>query len=192
MDEMKKARHDLRQHLAVVQSYLKRDDKTGLAEYIDTYKSRLPSDITEYFCSDDVVNAVISYYASMARDSGIEFLTKVAYPKNCPVSSTDITVLLGNLLENAVEACRREMDDRMVIKLRIKQRGNSTLLILADNTCRIPVIFKNDWPLSSKRDGPGIGTSSIREIAARYDGVVKFEQHDGMFFASVLLKLAPD
>ena len=44
MEDMRKARHDLRQHLTVVQSYLNRDDKTGLAEYIDIYKSELPAD----------------------------------------------------------------------------------------------------------------------------------------------------
>lgn len=42
MDEMKKARHDLRQHLAVVQSYIDQDDRAGLSEYIDLYKNELP------------------------------------------------------------------------------------------------------------------------------------------------------
>lgn len=189
MDEMRKARHDLRQHLTVVQSYIDRDDKAGLADYLDIYQSKLPPDVTEYFCRDDVVNAVISYYASMAREAGIEFMSKVSYPKECPMSRTDITVLLGNLLENAVEACKKEKDCQKFIKLRVKQRGQSSLLILVDNTCRTPVSFKDGTPLSTKREGEGIGTASVREIAARYGGTVKFEQRDGVFFASVSLKI---
>ena len=102
MDETRKARHDLRQHLAVVKSYLEHDDKAGLAEYIELYQSQLPPDTWERYCRNDVVNAVVCYYAASARDGGIAFEAGIDYPDGCPVSSTDITVLLGNLLENAM------------------------------------------------------------------------------------------
>lgn len=188
MDETKKARHDLRQHLAVVQSYLDRDDKAGLSEYIDIYKSELPPDTLELYCRNDVVNAVVCYYAAQARDNKIGFGARVDYPEDGPLSSTEITVLLGNLLENAVEACQREAGDQRYIKLRIRQRGSTELLILADNSCTVPVVFAGDTPLSVKREGVGIGVASVREIAARYGGEAKFEQRDGMFYASVFLK----
>lgn len=189
MDETRRARHDLRQHLTVVRSYVDNDDKNGLSEYIDNYMSRLPLDTLEYFCANSVVNAVVSYYAAQARDAGIAFMAKVTYPKKYPVSGTDITVLLGNLLENAVEACKRENSDEKVIKLRVKQRGESTLLILVDNTCETPVVFQDGAPLSSKREGMGIGIASVREIAKRYRGTAMFEQRDGMFYSSVRLTL---
>ena len=187
MDEMRRVRHDLRQHLAVVQSYIDRDDKAGLADYIDLYKSQMPPDTRERYCRNDVVNAIICYYASLARDSGIEFEAGVDYPDDCPVSDTDITVLLGNLLENAVEACRQEAVERRLITLRVKRRGSSSLLILVDNTCVTPVMFANGMPLSSKKEGGGIGTASVSEIAARYGGTVQFEQNSEVFYASVIL-----
>lgn len=189
MDDTRRARHDLRQHLTAVQSYLDQDDKRGLTEYIEIYRNRLPSDVAEYFCSNNVVNAIVNYYAAQARDAGIEFTAKIIYPKECPVTITDITVLLGNLLENAVEACKRDAADRPFIKLRVKQRGQSMLLVLIDNTCLTPVVFENSTPLSAKREGMGIGTASVREIAGRYNGSVLFEQRDGVFYASVRLML---
>lgn len=189
MDETRRARHDLRQHLAAVQSYLDGDDKTGLAEYIDTYMNRLPADVVEYFCANSVVNAVISYYATQARDARITFAAKVTYPKNYSVSDTDITVLIGNLLENAVEACKRDSADTKFIKLRVKQRGQFMLLVMVDNSCVSTVTFENGTPLSSKREGAGIGVTSVREIAAQYGGVAMFEQKDGVFYASVRLML---
>lgn len=193
MGEIRKARHDLRQHLTVVRSYIERDDKAGLADYIDLYQNQLPPDARERYCQDDVVNAVVCYYATQARDSGIEFEAAIDYPEGCPVSSADITVLLGNLLENAVEACRREAAKApQTIQLRVKQRGSAALLILVDNPCLTPVRFDGDTPLSAKREGTGIGTASVREIAARYGGTVQFEQKAGMFYASVLLKTVPD
>ena len=189
MDETRRARHDLRQHLAAVQSYIDHDDKKGLAEYIAVYKDRLPADTMEYFCANGVVNAVISYYAAQARDAGIPFAAKVTYPKDYPVSDTDIIVLLGNLLENAVEACKRDSADTKFIKLRVKQKGQSMLLVMVDNSCVSTVTFEDGTPLSSKREGVGIGVASVREIAARYNGVARFEQKDGVFYASVRLML---
>lgn len=189
MDETRRARHDLRQHLAAVQSYIDHDDKKGLAEYIAVYKDRLPADTMEYFCANGVVNAVISYYAAQARDAGTSFAAKVTYPKNYPVSDTDIIVLLGNLLENAVEACKRDSADTKFIKLRVKQKGQSTLLVMVDNSCVSTVTFEDGTPLSSKREGVGIGVASVREIAARYNGVARFEQKDSVFYASVRLML---
>lgn len=189
MDETRKARHDLRQHLTVVQSYLDQDDKIGLTKYIKSYQNNLPFDIIEYFCANDVVNAIVNYYATQARNIGINFTANVMYPNNCLVSDIDITVLLGNLLENAVEACKRELSDQTFIKLRMKQRGQATLFILIDNTCRTPISFEKGTPLSSKREGMGIGILSIRDIAARYNGTVQFEQQNGVFYASVRLTL---
>ncbi|MCQ4641003.1 GHKL domain-containing protein [Blautia coccoides] len=78
------------------------------------------------------------------------------------------------------------------MKLRIKQRGGSALLILVDNPCLTPVVFDGDMPLSSKRKGAGIGTYSVREIAVRYGGTAQFEQKAGVFYASVLLNIVPD
>lgn len=132
------------------------------------------------------MNAAICYYAALAREAKIRFEAAADYPENCPVSDTDAAVLLENMLENAIEACRRDSDGLPFIK----RRGNSSLLILADNACREPATFQDGVPLFSKRTGPGIGAASIREIAARYGGSAQFEQRDGVFYASVLLHIA--
>ena len=86
----------------------------------------------------------------------------------------------------------RDTGKQKFIKLRIKQRNKSTLLILVDNTCKTPVIFHEGIPMSSKREEFGIGTASVQSIAARYGGDVQFEQKEGVFCASVLLKISSD
>ncbi|WP_367931973.1 ATP-binding protein [Enterocloster citroniae] len=174
----------------MVQSYISRDDRDGLREYIEIYKTELPPDITEVYCRNQVINALVCYYAALARKDRIQFDAQVSYPDNCPVSDTEATVILGNMLENAVDACQRESGTRKIIRLRIRQRKESSLLFITDNTCTVPVRFTEDMkvPLSSKRKGAGIGIMSIREIADRYDGDVRFEQKEGMFYASVSLQ----
>lgn len=188
MDDMRRARHDLRQHLTVVQSYIEKDDKTGLKNYIDLYRSELPPDVLELYCRNDVVNAIVCYYAGAARESHIHFDARIDYPESTSISETDITVLLGNILENAIESCQRQSGSQGFIKLRIKRHGSRELLILADNTCTGSVTFKDGIPMSRKRDGTGIGTSSIHDIAKRYHGTVRFERKEDIFYTSVLLQ----
>ena len=188
LDEMQKARHDLRQHLAVVQSYIDKNDRDGLKNYITIYKNEMPSDILELYCRNDVVNALICYYAGISRNNKINFDAKVDYPNLCSISDTDITVLLGNILENALEACKRQNVNQKFIKLSIKRHGNSELLILVDNTCFTPVHFKDGRPLSSKRNGMGIGTISIQDIAEKYKGTVQYKLKENIFYTSVLLR----
>lgn len=188
MDDMHRARHDLRQHLTVVQSYIEKDDREGLKNYIKLYRSELPPDVLELYCRNDVVNAIVCYYAGMARNAHIQFDAKIDYPKSCSITETDITVLLGNILENAVEACQRKTGMQDFIKLRIKRHSNAELLILADNTCHIPVIFKDGVPVSAKHEGMGIGTASMQDIAERYHGTVRLEWKEGIFYTSILLQ----
>ena len=188
LEEMQKARHDLRQHLAVVQSYIDKNDRDGLKNYISIYKNELPPDILELYCRNDVVNALICYYAGISRNNKINFDAKVDYPNLCSISDTDITVLLGNILENALEACKRQSVNQKFIKLSIKRHGQSELLILVDNTCFTPIHFKDGKPLSSKRNGVGIGTISIQDITEKYKGTVQYELKENIFYTSVLLR----
>lgn len=188
MEETRRARHDMRQHLTVAGAFLEKDDREGLAEYLDMYRNQLPPDIMELYSHNDVVNAIVCYYATLAREDQVSFGAKIDYPSDCPISATDITVLLGNLLENAVEACRGQAQPKR-IHLRIKPNGNTMLLVLVDNTSTVPVQFAEGTPLSTKREGVGIGVSSVRSIADSYGGSTQFEQKDGMFLASVLLHL---
>lgn len=188
MEETIKARHDLRQHLAVVSSYIDGDDREGLVEYLELYKKELPPETMELFSRNEVVNAIVCYYAARAREQGIRFDARISLPETCPVTDTDIAVLLGNMLENAVEACMRENQAKPYISLRIMLKNND-LFVLTDNTCTTAPDFIGDTPLSSKRSGTGIGVASIREIASRYRGTAEFRKKGEMFCASVILRL---
>jgi len=64
----------------------------------------------------------------------------------------------------------------------------SELLIVMDNSCREPVVFNDEVPVSTKREGMGVGTSSMQEIAERYHGTVQFAWKEGIFYTSVLMQ----
>ena len=194
MGEMKKARHDLREHLAVIQSYIERDDRAGLSEYIEIYKTELPPDIIEIYCRNQVINALICYYASQARRHKIRFEAQADYPEQCHVTDTEVTVILGNLLDNAVEASQRIKDS--YIEISATQREHTPFIIITMiNSCACNPFSPNGELISSKPDpqAHGFGIKSIEKIVHNYNGNMQM-YYDGetfTFHTIIMLKMKP-
>lgn len=186
INEARRAKHDVRHHIALMQEYLAKGDLTSLENYLKEYGERLPDDTLVRFCENVVANAVLLYFAQQAKDNDIDFIVKADIPSSVPMSDTDISVLFGNLLENALDACKQEKSDDKKIIVRAKSE-NGSLCITVDNTFSGTLKFDSDgMPVSTKHKEPGLGTRSIKSIAESYGGVCRFESADGMFYASVL------
>ena len=66
------------------------------------------------YCQNDTVNAVLVYYSDIALSCGIDMTVKLNLPQNCFIDKTDLAVMFGNILENAVEACKPVDNDRFI------------------------------------------------------------------------------
>ena len=189
MEETRKARHDLRQHLNLIQNYLDNGDEAALQSYITAYGKSLPRDTEKTYCKNYATDVVIRYYAEEARKSGIDFVFQTNLPATLPMDEPEFCALLGNLLENAVDACREFGGDiSTYIRLHILL-DDKLLSITVDNTCLTKPQEQDGRLLSTKREGYGIGTQSVRSIAEKYHGSAEFECADGEFLASVFLQL---
>ena len=102
------------------------------------------------------------------------------------IPQPEFCAILGNPLENAIDACNRSKALR-TIRLHIRQQGKQALYLTLDNTSDQPPKSDGGRFFSSSHDGFGIGTESVRVIAERYSGDTRFEWKDGMFYVSVML-----
>ncbi|WP_373264398.1 ATP-binding protein [Hungatella hathewayi] len=192
IEETRKARHDLRQHLNLIQAYLDNSDEAALQAYITAYGKTLPKDTEKSYCRNCAVDLVIRYYAEQARKGGIDFLCQTNLPETLPMDEPELCALLGNLLENAVYACRGLSDDTAAF-IRLHMRMDSCLLsITVDNTCPTAPIEQEGLLFSTRHEGYGVGTQSVRSVAERHQGFAQFEWVDGEFHASVLLCFLAD
>lgn len=190
ISEARRTQHDLRHHVTVMENYVERGDTQALRDYLSTLKN------TRYFvepmryCENAAANAVIGYFAQQALEGGVEFTASVSLPENIAVTDSDLSVLLGNLLENAVEATARQKEGEKRISIKGGLQSNGLFAFTVDNTCAEPPRQTASGELrSSKHSGLGIGTASIRDIASRYGGIVHLNYSEGLFEASVLLYL---
>lgn len=185
--EARRAKHDVRHHIALMKEYLSRGDYGALADYLDRYDMSLPDDSVIQFCRNTAANTVLLYFAQQAKNENIDYIVKTDIPQNISIRDTDISVLFGNLLENALDACRAENECNKKIIIRAGFTGD-TLCITVDNTYTGVLKYGLNGALAStKHRGLGLGTQSVKSIAEQYGGVCRFEAKDGMFYASVLL-----
>ena len=189
--ENRRARHDFRQHLRVIQDCVKRGDLEDLKSYLAEYENQFPSHSDHIYCNSYAVNAILAFYADKAENHSICLDVKIQMSDTPVIPETEFCVLLGNLLENALDACQTGRSEsetaQPFIRVCAVQTGTSTLSITVDNTSVFKPTWINEKLVSTKAAGSGIGTESIRMIAEQYRGDARFEWRDGVFYASVML-----
>lgn len=186
IEEARQARHDLRQHLTLIHSYLKNENRDALNDYLEQYEQSLPPDVHQTLCKNYAVNTLLSYYQEEARKEGIDFSVKVDFQEKLNINEAELCALFGNLLENALTACREVKRRAPFIKVRGEHKDGH-LALTVDNTCETEPISNGEQFLSTSHSGEGIGTASVKAVAGHYNGQVDFRYDDHVFYASVVL-----
>lgn len=192
ISETRQVKHDLRHHIHIMSALLRDRKLEELETYLSQYQKSLPDDSTIVFCQNYSVNALLLYFAQQAKAGGIDYAVSVKVPEQLELPDNVLSVVLGNLLENAIEACAGVTD--RPAKITIKGKANADVVFFQiENTCSGKLTRdKNGFFLSSKHSGLGIGLRSVQNIAAQYDGLLEVEQKDGIFRACVMLTFPKD
>ena len=180
-------RHDLRHHLNVIKA-LASEENQELQEYLQTIMDNIPS-ASRKFCENQAVNAILSHFSTLCQQKGITLTLDLAVPENNPhISDSDLCVIFGNLLENAVEACDRLGYSEKFIRLN-SQIQYELLVITMDNSFNGMIQKEDDRFRSAKRDDFGIGLTSIQSVARKAGGNASFQGDGKVFLSSVYLTL---
>lgn len=188
VEESAKLRHDFRHHLRTLINLSEERRNEELENYIrgitvineGTRIGRLTENIQ--------LDALVQYYSNLAQSSGIQFRARLSLPAMLDFPIVDLCGLLGNLLENAVEACQRQQagDKTIFIAGRVQ---DGQLEFVIDNSFDGEIKLKGGNYLSSKRDGFGLGISSVLETVERYDGVSNLYADEKGFHAELSLPM---
>lgn len=184
MEATVRLRHDLRQHYRLMQGCLEKGDYAQLQTYLEAYAGAIPQGISSGYCAHRGADLIIAHYLDAAKASGWPVTCRAELPQILPFSDTDLCVLLGNALENAVEASTDT--DSPFLDLSISVQNSRFLVISLSNRCQ-PGAEPTPGH-STKADGhSGIGLTSIAAIAKKYQGSVHYEVQDNVFTLSVIL-----
>lgn len=186
-DVLKKQRHDLHHHLIAIRE-LAENGNEKLNDYLDTLSQNIPTAHMSY-CENKAVSAILSHYAGICKGEQIKFHTKLIVPEMSETSlNSDLAIIFGNLLENAIEACLKIDKEKRLIRIS-SDMSYDMLIVTMDNSYDGNFLSVDGRFCSTKREGFGIGLSSVQSVAGKYYGDAKFEDKDGYFQSSVYLRI---
>ncbi len=192
-EKIKALRHDLRHHLITI-SHLADDGKSqDIKTYIDELNQSVSTTQQLTYCNNPAINTIVSHYISLAINQGILVEAHVSCKENIESTLTmDLCILLGNLLENALEACQEMEDSKNTkfIHLIAKEREN-ILTIVVENSYSGIFLEDQGYFFSRKKQWKekGIGLASVNSICNKYKGYSTYEKTKDTWTVSALLYL---
>ncbi len=189
IEETRKIHHDLKHHVKVISSYIDNHQRQELIDYLAKYNAYLSANETHIYCENLAVNALLQYFSERSADNCILFSAVTSVPFKISVPDDALTVIIGNLLENAVEACQSEPPNTAKITVRIKTDPDF-IYINVSNTYHGEIQKNSDGSfLSTKHHGRGIGLHSVQSIVSKYHGTVRFDYRNDVFSVYAILSM---
>jgi len=188
-EETRRMRHDLRHQLVAIKGFIKDGSETEALEYIDRLFKTIPRISEMLICDNVVVNSLAVYYLAQAENEQILCDVKMVVPQVAGrIPDGDLSIIMGNLFENALEACMHVEQDKRFIKVRCNSSAKRLTLVIDNSFDGELQVSGNDFH-SRKRKGFGVGIASVRSVVAKYDGSIKIETESGVFKTSLYVKL---
>ncbi len=188
MEATAEERHNFRQTIRTLENLSREDDNTAIRKFLTDYVDSMPKNDFISFCENHAVNALLNYYAELANDLKADRNWNIAFPKDTDLPDPDLCSIIGNLLENAIAACRNLPEEKRYIDLTITTTEADTFLcIVMTNPFHGKLRRIGENYLSTQRNGSGLGLSSIRSTAEQYGGTAKFSDQGGEFYSDIMM-----
>lgn len=180
--------HDLHNHIEAIYQCLTGGDIQEAMRYCEDLRTPVREISQTIWTGDKAIDHLISSKMALAEQEQIKTTANIEYPHNTNIRNVDLTTILGNLLENALEAAGKAPDSLRFLNLTIR-RINAMLIIKVENGYGEVPTQKNGALMTSKTDTAfhGWGLKSIQTAAERYDGTINTEYKDGIFKSVVTL-----
>lgn len=188
IESSRRINHDLRHHMVTIQGFLQGERIQDACDYLEQYLDSARQIELVELCRNPVVNMVVGHYRALALQKDIRFQVRIQVPDQLSVADIDLSVILGNLLENAIDAAACGNQDERFIQFHMLCSG-SMLAITVDNGFHGEIRKADRRYVSSKPNHSGLGLRNIEMIADKYEGGVEFTHDPHVFHSSVMLAL---
>lgn len=181
--------HDFHNHMGVLRRLLSHERYEEALQYLDELQEPVQGMRDTAWTGDETADYLINEKTARAEATGIRLQAQVEFPRHTNIRSADLCAILGNLLDNALEAAGQvpETEERF-LQLTIR-RIHQMLVIKVENSFRIPPVMEDGLPKTTKEDNGlhGWGLKSVQTAAEKYDGMVQTSYTDKLFRTVVTL-----
>lgn len=189
MDEFHEEKHNLINELIVLKGGIENDDKETVIRNLNKIINNCHNAESISNSGNSTVDAIINFKYAVAREYGIDFHLKIFIPSKLPIEQCDIGVVLGNAIDNAIEAAKECKSKEKIIRISMGVKKESCIIVIKNLYENKITKDKNGRILSTKNEKHrhGYGLKSIEKIAEEYQGEAIVDLKDDIFSLTVVL-----
>lgn len=185
-DTVRALRHDLKNHLLCILSMAEERDVEGIEQYTgQLLQQQNTVNKLIMFSGSKVLDAIINSKSAAAERAGVRLSAIITTPL-AGISPEDITIILGNALDNAIRAAKDSQ--RKVVDIHIQPQGAYSSIVIANDIAH-PVLPDNPALRTTKniRYRHGFGIQNMRQAVERNQGLIRFYEQNDRFICDILL-----
>lgn len=185
-DTVRALRHDLKNHLLCILSMAEERDVEGIKQYTgQLLQQQNTVNKLIMFSGSKVLDAIINSKSAAAERAGVRLSAIITTPL-AGISPEDITIILGNALDNAIRAAKDSQ--RKVVDIHIQPQGAYSSIVISNDIAH-PVLSDNPALRTTKniRYRHGFGIQNMRQAVERNQGLIRFYEQNDRFICDILL-----
>ena len=184
--EMRGYKHDFHHHLQMIKGQLEAGETELALQYIEELDYEITHMDTLLKTGNLAADVILSAKLSQAKENQIPVTVKAVIPEQLLISDVELSIILGNYLENAIEACKVLPVEERFIRLYIKQKGNMLYFSMLNSSGK--KMAKEGSLFASKKSGMhGFGLKRAEAILEKHGGWCKYNSEDGAFSTEFLV-----
>lgn len=186
-DEQKQLLHDYKNQIGYIQSLIKSEKYQVAERYADKLFELFPNKLESIDVNNPVLNVVLNQKYRQAQIKDISMVFHVNNLSDLWLNDRDIVSLLSNLLDNAIEACEK-LEENRVIQIKIL-REKRELLLSVRNPVSVPVRISNKGINTKKKDKKrhGFGLKNVQMVLEKYGGMGMMRYEEGYFYYTAVI-----
>ena len=183
-ESVRSIKHDLKNHMIILQSYLDKNDYKGCRNYAEKLSEGAEISYDFIDTGNLAIDTIVSAKRNLAEKKNIKFYTNIHIPQNMNIDNTDCGVIFGNALDNAIEACDK-LENQKYIKVFLSYHDSSLICKIINSA-----VAENNPELKTtkkEKKNHGIGITSIKNAINKYKNIYSFRQEENEFIFSFVL-----
>ena len=180
-------RHDYRNHIQVLKSYAAMEDLTSLNRYLEELDTDLNTVDMVLKTGNAMTDVILNSKISLAKSKKIPVTADAHVPVALTTSEIDLCIIIGNLFDNAIEACMALPEEERMIRVYMDMKNTQLYMSFTNTTALKKQKKENGRFFSTKGAGHGYGLVRIDTIIERCQGYISRNSEDGAFTTEILL-----
>ena len=187
-DNQKRKTHEYKNQILCIESMLGKKQYSELEAYVMKLYGKLNDEADVINTNHVIINAILNTKYQEAMEKGIVFVFKVNDLADLEICDEDVVTILANLLNNAIEACEKCKDNK-IIKLKFIKKEEK-VIISVKNTYSDTIRYENGEIKTTKSLKPeehGVGIKNVLKIIEKYSGSYVIQEQNEEFFFSIII-----